>query len=262
MSDSDYLFDNEASETGQRFEALSALFNPVTFRHLDALGIARGWRCWEVGAGGPTVPNWLAERVGPSGHVLATDINTSWVTDQLDPAVEVQQHDVTRDHLPEGHFDLVHARLVLSHLPARGDALNRMIASLQPGGWILIEDFDQVIPLSCIDPHLPAHHRANKLHSALRVLLAKHGSNLEYARSLPRTFRDAGLIQVGADAYFAVAIPAGNALSVANITQVQDALIAHGLATRDEIDSHLAAIADGTVEVGTAPLISAWGQKT
>ena len=38
-AESGYLFDNRASEAGQRFDSLSALFNPVTFRHLDALGI-------------------------------------------------------------------------------------------------------------------------------------------------------------------------------------------------------------------------------
>jgi SAM-dependent methyltransferase len=261
MSDSTYLFDNAAVEAGQRFDALAALFNPTTFRHLDELGLDRGWRCWEVGAGGPTVPNWLAGRVGPTGSVLATDINTSWVSKQLDPDVEVRLHDVMQDDAPSGQFDLVHARLVLSHLPDRREALNRMIGSLRPGGWLVIEDFDKVMPLSCIDASLPEHHRANKLHAAVRKLLAQRGADLEYARSLPRIFRDLGLVRVRADAYFAVTEPAANALSFANISQVRDALVAQKLATREEIDAHLAAVADGTIDVGTAPLISTWGQR-
>jgi len=52
MSDSTYLFDNAAAEAGQRFDALAALFNPTTFRHLEELGLDQGWRCWEVGAVG------------------------------------------------------------------------------------------------------------------------------------------------------------------------------------------------------------------
>ncbi|MCU1661523.1 MAG: hypothetical protein JWR58_1588 [Pseudonocardia sp.] len=64
-----------------------------------------------------------------------------------------------------------------------------------------------------------------------------------------------------ADAYFAVTDPAANALSFANISQVRDALVAQKLATREEIDAHLAAVADGTIDVGTAPLISTWGQR-
>jgi hypothetical protein len=30
-----YLLDNKQAEAGQRFDALSALFNPSTFRHLE-----------------------------------------------------------------------------------------------------------------------------------------------------------------------------------------------------------------------------------
>src|SRR5262245_60279226 len=73
MTTSEYLLDNRAAAAQRRFGALSALFDDVTFRHVEALGIQRGWRCWEAGAGGPSVPNWLAGRVGPDGHVLATD---------------------------------------------------------------------------------------------------------------------------------------------------------------------------------------------
>src|SRR4051812_32579151 len=72
--DGGYLLDNQQVEAGVRFDALATLFNPATFRHIEALGIAEGWRCWEVGAGGASVPSWLADRVGPAGHVLATDI--------------------------------------------------------------------------------------------------------------------------------------------------------------------------------------------
>jgi hypothetical protein len=49
--DRGYLLDNQQAEAGTRFGALAALFNSSTFRHLDGLGLAAGWRCWEVGAG-------------------------------------------------------------------------------------------------------------------------------------------------------------------------------------------------------------------
>lgn len=75
-----YLLDNGQSEAGRRFAALATLFDPGTFRHLENLGVAPGGRCWEVGAGGTSVISWLAERVGPAGRVLATDIDTSWAT--------------------------------------------------------------------------------------------------------------------------------------------------------------------------------------
>jgi hypothetical protein len=75
--DEGYLLDNQHAQAGHRFDALSALFNPSTFQYARALGLAPGWRVWEVGAGSPSVPAWLAEQVGRDGRVLATDIDTS-----------------------------------------------------------------------------------------------------------------------------------------------------------------------------------------
>jgi SAM-dependent methyltransferase len=259
-SNDDYVFADE--DGSRRSDALSALFDPVTFRHCESLGVARDWRCWEVGAGGLTVVNWLAQRVGPGGRILATDIDTAWVTEKPDPTIEVRRHDVTGDEPPAERFDLIHARHVLLHLPSRHLAIERMIAALQPGGWLLIEDYDQVMPFVCVDACRPEHHRANKVHAGVRALLAEHGLDLDYARTLPRLFREAGLTQVGADAFFAVTAPAANMLALANVTQLRDALIARELATAEEIDTHLQATADQTVSLGTLPLISAWGQRS
>jgi hypothetical protein len=79
--DERYLLDNQQAEAGQRFDALSVLFNPSTFRHARAVGLGVGWRVWEVGAGSSSAPAWFAEQVGSEGHVLATDIDTSWLED-------------------------------------------------------------------------------------------------------------------------------------------------------------------------------------
>ena len=47
---------------------------PMTTGRLDRLAVDRGWRCVEIGAGDDSVARWLAGRVGPTGHVVATDI--------------------------------------------------------------------------------------------------------------------------------------------------------------------------------------------
>jgi SAM-dependent methyltransferase len=259
MKSGGYAFAEE--DPDQRLDALSALFDPVSFRHLEALGVDRGWRCWEVGAGRPTVADWLARRVGESGHVLTTDIDITGLTDHVHPAVDVQRHDITTDEIPRGQFHLVHARHVLLHLPARAEVIKRMIGALRPGGWMLIEDYDHVMPLVCVDAFRPEHHRANKVHAGVRALLTEHGLDLEYARALPRILREAGLSEVGADAYFSLTAPAGNMLGIANVAQLREALIARGLATDEEVDGHLRAMADATITIGTLPLISAWGQR-
>ena len=140
-----YLLDNRRPEAGERFAALAELFDPWTFRHFDDLGLGEGWRCWEVGAGGVSVPRGLAERVGTSGRVLATDIDVSWMVEADQHAYDVNRHDVGLDKAPPGPYDLIHARLVLVHVPRRIEAMAAMIEVLRPGGWLLVEDADPAL---------------------------------------------------------------------------------------------------------------------
>ena len=74
MADSSYLLENRKIEAAQRFTALSALFDPVILRQFNACGVATGWQCWKVGAGGATLVRKIAELIGHSGRVLAIDI--------------------------------------------------------------------------------------------------------------------------------------------------------------------------------------------
>ncbi len=261
-ADHGYLLDNRQSEAGVRFGALAELFDPVTFRHVDDLGIGPGMRCWEVGAGGPSVPLGLARRVGQAGAVVATDIDTSWTRQAAGPVVEVLRHDVAADPPPAGAFDLVHARLVLTHVTDRAEALRRMIGALRPGGVLLLEDADPGLqPLLCPDESGPRQRLANRLRSGFRALMAARGADLAYGRTLPGLLRAAGLDGVCADAYFPIASPACAVLETATVRQIRGRLLAAGLATDAEIDEHLANVAAGDLDLATAPMISAWGHR-
>ena len=80
-----YLLDNRQAEAGPRLAAIAELFDAATFRVLGATGVGPGWSCWEVGAGTPSVASWLADRVGPSGRILATDVDVTWMATQIHP---------------------------------------------------------------------------------------------------------------------------------------------------------------------------------
>jgi SAM-dependent methyltransferase len=263
MTHSDgYLLDNRQNEAGQRFDAFATLFDPTTFRHIAGLGIGPGWRCWEVGAGGTSVVSWLAEKVGPTGKVVATDIDTSLIAAAAHLPVEVRVHDVGTEEPPAEGFDLVHARLVLVHVPDRERALRSMIQALRPGGLLLVEDADPALqPLICPDEYGPEQRLANRLRQGFRKLLAERGADLSYGRKLPRLLREAGLGDVTADAYFPMTSPACTALEAATVRQIRGRLVAAGLATDEEIDQHLANVETGSMDLATAPMISVWGRK-
>jgi ubiquinone/menaquinone biosynthesis C-methylase UbiE len=257
-----YLLDNRQSEAAERFDAFATLFDPTTFRHLEAFGIGPGWRCWEVGAGGTSVVSWLAKKVGPTGRIVATDIDTSRLATAARSPVEVRVHDVAAQEPPGAGFDLVHARLVLVHVPDRERALQSMVKALRPGGRILVEDADPALqPLLCPDEHGPEQQLANRLRQGFRHLLADRGADLAYGRKLPRLLREAGLHRVEADAYFPVTSPACAALESATIRQIREQLVTAGLATDQDIDRHLANVAAGDLDLATAPMISGWGRK-
>jgi ubiquinone/menaquinone biosynthesis C-methylase UbiE len=109
MNMTTYIYDNAAEpETAERFAILDALYNFRTFRFLETTGIRTGWHCLEVGGGSGAVAAWMAEQVGPSGHVLVTDLDPRFIertARHRPPNLEVRRHDIGADPLPDAAFD-------------------------------------------------------------------------------------------------------------------------------------------------------------
>ncbi|MHB8681557.1 MAG: methyltransferase domain-containing protein [Acidimicrobiales bacterium] len=256
-----YLLANAAEGAARRLEVLSEIFDPWTRRHLDHVGLGPGWRCWEVGAGGPSLVAWLAERVGETGLVLATDIDTR-ALGTWGPPVQVLAHDVATDSPPEGPFDLVHARLVLVHVAERERALANMVSTLRPGGWLVLEEADPALqPLACIDPVTAEEQLANTVRAGFRTLMAGRDVDLAFGRTLPRRLRGAGLTDVGAESYFPVSLPACRDLELATMTVIGPRLVEEGVLSSDDVDRHVANVAAGRLDLAQPPLITAWGRR-
>lgn len=262
MTESPYLLDNRKDEAADRFEALAALYDPMTAGHFDTLGVGAGWRCLEIGAGGGSIVRHLADRVGPSGRVLATDIEPRFLDPLADlDNVDVARHDAVVDPLPEAEFDLIHARLVLIHIPERLAVLRRLVAALRPGGWLLIEDADAVISSDvCLDPQTDDERLANRLRHGLMQMLETRGISLDFARSLPRLLRTEGLVDVAGDAFLPYA-PMVRVLERANVLQLQAEFVDHGIATKDELERYLTLLDDPEFLPAGPFVMSAWGRR-
>jgi ubiquinone/menaquinone biosynthesis C-methylase UbiE len=143
MTSRDYLYPNADAAALDRLRGLESIEDEGTIEALADLGDLTGARCLEVGAGAGSIAQWLARQVGPSGSVLATDLDARHLQRLAGGNLEVRTHDVLRDPLPEATFDLVHVRHVLIHLSARADeAYARLARALKPGGVLLCEESD------------------------------------------------------------------------------------------------------------------------
>jgi SAM-dependent methyltransferase len=258
-SPNNYLLANNSPEASKRFAALSELFDSGTVRHLDKCGVSHGWACLEVGGGGGSIARWLAERVGPTGHVLVTDIDPRFLEPLKHSGIEVRRHNIVTDPPLETAFDLVYTRLVLMHLPQREEALEHMVSALKPGGWLLVEEYDTASMLP--DPTASPGEVFLKAHRAMLKFFDDGGVDRRYGRKLFASLRTRGLSQVGAEArafMFKGGSP-GASLLKANLEQLRTPMIDRNYITAREFDEDLARLDDPDFMTPSGILWSAWG---
>lgn len=255
-----YAFDNAGAQTRRRFVALPALYDPTTKRHMRDRGLGRGWNCLEIGAGNGSIAAWLAQQVAPTGSVLATDIDTRFLDSLEVPCLTVQRHDIVTDPLPNGFYDLIHARLVLIHLPQRQAVLERMIEALKPGGWLVIEDFD----CSSVDadPDVDQVPDPPTSIAALQTVLTARGCDRLYGRRIAWLLRTHGLQDVEAESRGLLCTGASlfSSLMQANIEQVRDEILETGV-TPAKFDADHARMDDPSEAFLTPTMWSAWGRR-
>jgi len=127
---------------------LDRWYGAATRQMLDLARIQPGQRILDVaaGAGEPAVS--AAERVGASGHVLATDISEGIVELARQVArerglgqVETRAMDGEKLDLPDASFDAVLCRLGLMYMPHPVTALSEWRRVLRAGGRVAVAVF-------------------------------------------------------------------------------------------------------------------------
>jgi len=267
---SQYVFDNAAPQASQRFASLETIYDPWTIRHLEAVGVGPGWHCWEVGAGGGSIARWLAERCGPTGHVLVTDIDPRYLvasTSRDHAPVEIRRHDIGSDPVPVQSFALIHARLVLVHVPAREQALEQLVTALDPGGWLVVEELDEtLLDLTYPTTNATAAALFQKMRTAQRRLIAARSGELAltWGRSLYQRLRAHGLVDVGMEGYLALREGGspGAQLMRANFEQIRGEAVRAGLFTNEELAPMLTLLDDPDFVVSAPPMFTAWGRRS
>jgi SAM-dependent methyltransferase len=256
MTPGTYVPDQQWHQERERLAAMEDLWDPGTKAVIDGLGVAPGWRCIEVGAGAGSIAAWLADRVAPGGEVLATDLSLAHIGTLRRPNLHVRVHDILTDPLPEGRFDLVHARLVVEHLGR--SALNRMVPPLRSDGWLVIEAHDWAGAAT-----YPEDQPVTRVVDAMLDLLSRSGFDRMYGRKLVRELELAGFEQVAASGRLHVyrgGSPGAEFLRL-SLESLRGALLESGGVTEQDLETALARIDDAGTVFLTAPMIAAWGRK-
>lgn len=255
-----YALDSAWHAERERLDSLTRLYDDGTLEVVDRLGVTGGWHCLDVGAGTGSLAEKLSELVAPTGSVTALDVDTRFLDPLASEHLHVAQADVTSDPLPEGQFDLVHARLLLEHLPGRDTVLAAMAGAAKPGGWVLIEDFDWSTAFM-VDPPSATH---DKVARAIREVFTRHGYTPSYGRRLPRALAAAGLAEVGVRAQ-AVQVAADRDAGVPQwellADQLGPALLGAGLLDAADLEAFHELWHDGDTICFSPLMVSAWGRR-
>jgi trans-aconitate methyltransferase len=258
-------------EEYERLRMQARVWDAATGRLLDEIGIGPGARCLDAGCGPGETMRAMAERVGPSGHVLGLD---------ADPAIgamtQAMLHDaghrqctfraqniIAAEPVPGAPFDLVYARLLLFHLPERADVLARLWDAVAPGGHLLVQDYD--IRGVNTAPQL------DWVHDVMRVItgaFAAAGADFTTGARLPQLFAQAGVgTPDGTDVAGRIEPLATGRIMIETVFRsLLPAALAHGVTTEADAAAMLSLIDRDAKRFPDRPLlwplmIGAWKRK-
>jgi SAM-dependent methyltransferase len=256
-----YSFNNDEPTATDLLGALGQMLDEFTRARLVRAGVTTGARCLEVGAGAGTVAAWLADRVGPTGEVIATELKPQHV--QPHPGVTVLRHNVVTDPLPDGSFDVIHARAVLQHLPQRESVLARLAAALTPGGALIVEELEarwSTAVLTTPDPR--AHDVFAAYETAMINVLRSNGNDPTWCRKVHGAMRDIGLAEVDTEGWQR-SWPGGTGvclLAWSGSTELHDRLVDVGMAA-DDLELMRRLVLDPRLVMRGLLLVSTTGRK-
>jgi len=145
------VFDSVAGKYDLMNDLMSAGFHRLWKRFaVEATRIAPGMRVLDLAGGTGDLARLFAERVGPSGEVVLTDINGAMLAagrDRLTNVgrlVPVVQCDAEKLPFPDAQFDRVSIAFGLRNVTHKEAALAEMRRVLKPGGIAAVLEFSRI----------------------------------------------------------------------------------------------------------------------
>lgn len=246
-----------------RLQLLEKVYDPVSIRHLETIGVARGWKCLEVGAGAGSMAQWLSIKVGSDGKTVATDINTKFLQELHIPNLEIRQHDILEDPLESSEYDLVHCRTLLMWLREPEKALHRMADAVRPGGWLLLEETDYGSVLSADVANPSAASFTATWRKGIEFLRNNRIADPYFGRRVRKLIEQLGFADIMQEGW--TRICRGGEMTArfdsAAVQMAAQPMIESGLLTREQLESMQQFFGDRSFEYPGLTMFSAWGRK-
>ena len=242
-----------------RLEKLQAIQDPATHARLDEIGIGRGQRCLEVGAGAGSIAWALAERVGEAGEVVAADRDPRFLGDFQGPGRRVVTHDLSVGPVAPADFDFAHCRALLAHVEDLRAAVGHLVESVRPGGVVLCEEPDYGACEACD----PSHRYTDVFDFYREGVLAGERMDPFAGRHVYTAMRDAGLEELRSSAITQVvqggSFPARYRKET--MENVRDSAVKHGTYTEERFQELMDCFDDPSFEYVDVLWIGAWGRR-
>jgi ubiquinone/menaquinone biosynthesis C-methylase UbiE len=252
-----------------RLHRQSDELRPEAEELLGRIGVTPGQAVADLGCGPSGILTELSAAVSAAGSVIGLDASPAHVAMATEYAkshrlanVTVTEGDARHTGLPDGSFDLVHARTLLVTVPEPAGVLTEMARLARPGGWVASQEPDCEHAL-CYPP-LPAWDRLQEI---IWDSFRRSGADPFLGRRLPELYRQAGLADVEVTVH-AKTYPAGHSRRTVIpdlVRSLQSVIVERGLADERELAELDRAVREHLADPRTLMmphlLVVAWGRK-
>ncbi|MDK4564384.1 bifunctional demethylmenaquinone methyltransferase/2-methoxy-6-polyprenyl-1,4-benzoquinol methylase UbiE [Kingella kingae] len=149
---------------------------------INTARVPKGGKVLDIAGGTGDLSRGWAKRVGKTGEVWLTDINSSMLTVGRDRLLNegtilpVAVCDAEKLPFPDNYFDLVSVSFGLRNMTHKDVALGEMYRVLKPGGTLLVLEFSKVY-----EPLAPIYDAYSfKLLPLMGKLIAKDADSYQY----------------------------------------------------------------------------------
>ena len=249
----------------RRLKLLESEFDEITIKRFEPCQLGEGSTCMEIGIGAGSIAEWLSDKVGERGRVVAVDKHPYYVNESFHHRsnIKLYHDDVTTEGFLDqfgAEFDLIHARFVLVHIKENECLIDKLVTLLKPNGWLVLEepDFSTTLPLASDNPPVI------KTLQALQTVVMQHGDRDFIGRKLPILFQKNKLINIKADGYTPISCGQSNMseMHARTVAHLKDELIESGMVTSSDIDSFLLHCENPESWLRECQLIGASGQRS